>query len=96
MEKDFSRILYDKYCGLINRNIEVTLKSGIVFQGVIIGFYKDNYHNPSITKWHIVDEKDKNSLGINAFSISIGKIVNQKDIAEVKFFEDNTILKFTQ
>jgi len=96
MEKDFSRLLYDKYFGLTNQNIKVKLKNGTVFQGIIIGFYKsaDGDDKPYIAKWHLLEEKDKNTLKINDFGFSIGKIIDQKDIVEVRFFEDNTVLRF--
>lgn len=96
MKTDFSRLLYDKYLGLTCRSIEVKLKNGTVHQGVIIGFYKsgDESDKPYISKWHLVDEKEKNTLGINDFGFLTGQIIEQNNIAEVKFFEDNTVLRF--
>ena len=96
MEKDFSRLLYDKYFGLTNRNLEVKMKNGAVAEGIIIGFYKgeNNGNEPYITRWHIAHKKDENILEITPFGFFGGQIIEQKDIAEVRFFEDNTILRF--
>jgi hypothetical protein len=95
MDKDFSRLLYDKYFGLSNRNIEVKLKDGTVFRCVIIGFYKKGEEDtPYITKWHIIGATDKNRLGINPLDLLNGNTIDQQEIAEVKFMEDGSVLKF--
>lgn len=95
METDLSRLLYDKYFSLTKREIEIRLKNGKVFRGVIIGFHKNNDDEiPYVQQWHIVETKDKSTFGIDAFGFLIGQIINQKDISEVMFFQDNTILKF--
>ena len=96
MEKDFSRLLYDKYFGVTNRNIVVWLKNGNVFNCVIIGFYKsgDEADKPYIVKWHITGVKDKSTLGINSLDLLNGEVIENKDIAEVDFLADNTVLKF--
>ena len=97
MEKDFSRLLYDKYFGLANRNIVVKLKDGNVFSCIIIGFYKsgDEKDTPYIKKWHITGATDKSTLGINPLDLLNGQIIENKDIAEVDFMADHTILKFS-
>ena len=96
MEKDFSRLLYDKYFGVTNRNIVVKLKNGNVFNCVIIGFYKsgDEADKPYIVKWHITGVKDKSTLAINSLDLLNGEVIENKDIAEVDFLADNTVLKF--
>jgi hypothetical protein len=95
MEKDFSRLLYDKYFGLTDPNIEVKLVNGTVFPCIIIGFYKSvEGELPYIEKWHIANKKNEHTLGINAYDLPIGKIIRQKDIAEVRFFEDGSVLRF--
>jgi len=96
MEKDFSRLLYDKYFGLANPNIVVKLKNGNVFSCIIIGFYKsgDEDDKPYINKWHITGVKEKGALAINPFDLLNGQIIKNKDIAEVDFLADNTILRF--
>jgi hypothetical protein len=94
MEKDFSRILYEKYFSLTNRNIEIALKNGKVVRGMIIGFYRNGeYSNkPYILKWHIVNENDKMSLGVDSFGFMIGEIIKTTDIAQVRFIADGSFL----
>ena len=96
MKKDLSRLLYDKYFGLQNRNIEVKLKNGTVFCCVIIGFYKtgEEEDRPYINKWHIAPVTDKNKLGINALDLLNGKTIDEEDITEVTFMEDGSVLRF--
>jgi hypothetical protein len=96
MKKDFSRLLYDKYFGLTNRNIVVRLKNGTVFSCVIIGFYKsgDEADQPYIVKWHITGVKDKSTSGVDPLDLLNGEVIEQKDIAEVDFLADNTVLRF--
>lgn len=97
MEKDFSRLLYDKYFGLTNRNIVLRLKNGNVFNCIIIGYYKsgDESDKPYIKKWHVTGAKEKSTLGINPLDLLNGQIIENKDIAEVDFLADHTVLKFS-
>ena len=97
MEKDFSRLLYDKYFGLTNRNIVLKLKNGNVLSCIIIGFYKseDERDKPYIKKWHISGATDKSTLGINPLDLLNGQIIENKDIAEVDFMADDTVLIFS-
>lgn len=96
MKTDFSRILYDRYFNLTNRNIEVKLKNGNIIRGIIVGFFKgyEDNNEPYIMQWHIADEKNKILFGIDAFGNMDGTIINSKDITEVKFLEDNSIIRF--
>lgn len=96
MKPDFSLILYNKYFNLSNRIIEITLKNGYKIKGEIIGFFLDDEDDrePHIVKWQIIKENDKILFDENTFVCSIGEIINQKDIAEVYFKEDSSIMKF--
>ncbi len=96
MKTDYSRIFYNKYFGLANRNIEVRMKNGKIIQGIIIGFYRscDDDAIPCITRWHIVDEKDKMCFGTDSLGCMTGQIIKQKEIASVKFFDDDTTMNF--
>ncbi len=95
METDTSLILYQKYFSLANRQIEVKLKNNRTISGVIVGFFKsdEDAHDFHICEWHIADEKDKLTLGVDAFGYIKGVIVRHRDIIEVKFFEDGSIMK---
>ncbi|HEU5053480.1 MAG TPA: hypothetical protein VFT78_10215 [Hanamia sp.] len=96
MKTDFSKLLYDRYFHLNNRKIEVKLKSGFIVACIIIGFYKasEEDDHPYIKKWHISTITEKNALGINSLDILNGNTIDQDDIAEVKFMEDGSVLKF--
>ncbi len=98
MENDLSKQLYDKYFKLTNRNITVTLKNGNKISGLFISFFRGDewWENPYITQWHLVDEKHKTTLGIDALGFIIGEYIKQKDIAEISFYQDNSIIKFNQ
>jgi hypothetical protein len=94
MEKDFSGILYEKYFSLTDRNIEIELKNGKVVQGMIIGFYRNGEYNskPCIFKWHIVNADDEMSLGVDGLGFLAGEIIKTRDIAHVRFIEDDSSL----
>ncbi len=96
MKKDFSKLLYDRYFKLTNRNIEMILKDGKIIRGTIIGFFKgdQSFNEPYVTTWHLVDGQDKTGLGTDAFAYLEGHAIEQSDILQVKFCADNTVLKF--
>lgn len=95
MEKDTSRILFDKYFSLSDRTIEVVLKSGRRLTSVIIGFWysEDENDEPPVKKWHIVDKEHNTSSGFDNLGIIQGEIIKHCDIDTVYFFEDKSILK---
>lgn len=98
MKTDYSRLFYTKYFHLENRTIEVKLKNGGCITGIIVGFVLGDEicNGPYITQWHIVDEKDKMTLGINSFGMLLGERIRTENIVEVKFFQDQTIMKFVK
>lgn len=95
MATDFSKIFYDKYFSTNKRLIEVTLKNGRKISGVFISFFpgEKNSNEPYITRWHIVKEQHKMTMGIDAFGFRVGEIINQKDIQSIKFLHDNSIIQ---
>jgi len=96
MEKDFSWVLHDKYFKLTNKNIEVILRNGRMVRGVIVGFFLsgDEGSDQSITKWHIVDEMDAINHGVDGLGKKKGEVIRQRDISEIHFQEDDSIMKF--
>lgn len=96
MKTDFSRLMYDKYSSLSDRNVEVKLQNGNIIRGAIVGFFKGyEYSNePYVTQWHISDEKNKIVFGIDAFGDMEDTMINSEEIAEVKFLQDNSTIKF--
>lgn len=98
MEPDFSEIFYEKYFKRSDTLIEVTLKSGRKIRGVFISFFLGDQDSsePYITKWHIVEEKCKMTLGIDEFGFLIGEYINQKEIRSIKFLDDNSEMQFNR
>lgn len=96
MEIDFSKIFYDKYFSSNNRLVEVTMRNGRKITGVFVSFFlgEKDYNEPYIRRWHIVEEKQKMTLGIDAFGFCIGEVINQQEIESVKLLNDNSIMKF--
>lgn len=85
MELDMSRQFYDLYFISDNHDITVILKNGKKIRGVFIAVFKgdESIGEPFIKRWHIVEEKYKLSLGINAFGYLIGEYVNQEEIFQI-------------
>ena len=98
MKRDLSVQLYEKYFALKNRLVEITLKNKLVLKGVLIGYFKgdEDAGEPLIIKWHLVDEKDEESLEIDIFGSSAGTIINQNEIVEIRFSDDNSVMKFKE
>jgi len=96
MKRDLSEELYKKYFRLNDRKVEITLKNNVVLKGILVGFFRgdEDAEEPCIERWHLADEKNEFSLGLDAFGFLSGTIVKQKDIAEILFFEDNSVMKF--
>lgn len=96
MNTDFSKLLYDKYFSLKNRNIVILLKNGRLIKGVIFGFYRgdEDSDEPYIIKWHIIKNNTGRTPCIDPFGFIPGELINQSDIAEVYFLFDNSSLKF--
>lgn len=92
MKKDLSYIFYQRYFSGSDRRIQMVLKSGRRITGVIIAFVRgDQYsHDPYITRWHITAEKDKMSLGRDAFGFLIGEVIHHKEIARIICLQDGS------
>jgi hypothetical protein len=98
MESDHSRAILERYFAMDERLITVTLRNGSLLTGVFIAFCKgDEYlDEPYITHWHLVEEKDKMSLGSNFLGMPLGQIIAHQDIATLYFHQDKSILKFDE
>lgn len=96
MATELSKLLYEKYFKLTNPAITVTLNNGKKITGVFISFFVGDEVSgePYITKWHIVSEADKDTFGIDPFGFLIGEYIKQNDIAEIRFHQDKSKMKF--
>lgn len=89
-----ARALFDKYHQLEDRRVVVKLKDGRTLKGVLIGYFKgkEGGKHAFIEKWHLVDESDSFSLGLDLFGSQLGEIISQDDIKEVHFLADDSII----
>lgn len=87
--------MLEKYLGLKNRLVRVTLFDTTVIEGWMLGFYFGNtrLHEPYVTGWHIVEPAERGSLGVDEFGCRVGQIVAHEAIAQVLFLEDGTVLQ---
>jgi hypothetical protein len=96
MKKDLSLELYKKYFNLKNPKIEITLKDKSILTGMFIGFFKacEDANGAYISQWRFVDKNDPPAIGSDPFGFGEGIIINQKDIVEVHFYDDDSVMKF--
>ena len=87
MGMDSSLQLLEVYDGLTDRVVEITLHSGEVLHGVIVGFVKgrSRFDESYVIRWHIADECDLHSLGRGVVGNFIGRMVDQEEIQSVWF-----------
>lgn len=85
--------LYEKYVQLKDTRVKMTLKNGDIVQGYIIGYFYDDMEDDIIDQWQIGSEHELEDLGEDQSGHNFGKLVHQKDIDEVFFLEDKSILK---
>ena len=96
MKKDTSRILYNRYFRLANRNIEILLKNGRKIHGRIVGYFSsdaDSRESP-IHHWHIINGKGSSCRDYSGIGVEQGELIRHCDIASVTFEEDNSTLFF--
>lgn len=92
---DTSAILYEKYFSLTNREIKITLKSGKIIDGEIVGFtYKDT-SNKQIAFWHFQPMHSNYFIDFDNSRQTTDIIIPHKEIVSVYFYEDNSICYFT-
>lgn len=96
MKPDLSKTLYEKFCHRSICKIEVTLKSGRKIRGIFISYIygEPNRHDPFIRKWHIVEEKDQVTQGMDNFGFQIGELIDQISIKQITFLDDYSTMEF--
>lgn len=95
MGKEAAHILYNKYFGLGNQDVELTLRDGRVLRGKLVGFYKaEDIKGPYITHLHIIEEGQTEQLHLESLGEIPGLTVDEHDIASLWFPEDGTTLIF--
>lgn len=92
MNSDKSIIMYEKIETLKSPKVKITLNDGTFSTGFISGFFHGTVNY--IDRWEIQESTINNSKNNFFLNNSDGKIINQNDIAEVYFYEDNSLLIF--
>ena len=94
MKTDFTRILYNRYFSNTGREIEITLRNGLIVKGAIIGFCKtgDEEDIPYVSRWHMVTSEDRVNKRAGELDIPPDIFIYSKDIASVTFCDDNSVL----
>lgn len=94
METDLSYALYQKIRSLWDKALEVTMKDGRIMKGKFIGYFLGDIEEGEqyIIQWRVTDADDMS--GADAFGFLKGSLIVQSDIAQVKFLQDNSIMKF--
>jgi len=92
MKEDYSKEIYDKYCNGEDKTLQVFLKNGSKLEGIFVGYFHGDTEvgEPYILKWHFVLELEmkKYRIAISAETKKeFGRIIEQKDIKEVRFKE---------
>ncbi len=96
MKRDSSWLLHDKYYSLTNKTIEVILRNGRSIKGVFVGFFVSDEESgpPSILRWHIADLPEGLVRGVDGLGNMKGEIIRHRVIAEIRFAEDQSVMKF--
>lgn len=96
MENDVSKQLYDTYFNLTNRYVTVILRNGNTLEGCFVAFCRGDEREGEmyITRWHLVNGTDSGLWGVDAFDFLAGTYINHTDIAEIRFHQDNSTMRF--
>lgn len=91
-----SEEIYSKYFALEDKTVEVILKDNRRLKGIFVGFFKDDLESSDsrIIKWQFVEDTSDNCFGVDSLGFLVGEIISQKDIIEIRFMGDGSVLKF--
>ncbi len=98
MKTNHSQELLEKIVSLTDKKIDMVLRSGEVISGMITGFIGNETGGGEgrILKWRIAGEDEGALLGTDPFGFTIGRTIDHKAIAEVRFRQDQTVMKFSR
>ncbi len=98
MKTDVSAVLFTKYFTLENPKIEITLKDRTVLIGIFVGYFRgDELAKESFVKmWHFSKDKNADVLDHQLLDLDKNQIIQQKDILQIHFFEDDSVMNFTE
>lgn len=86
-------LMFQKYCSFDNDKVKITLKNGVIYIGFLLG----SYHNDDdlVLAWDFLEEKYvEEGKEINIFASDEDFRIEQKDIQEVYFYEDESLIQF--
>lgn len=96
MKADLSKVFYEKYFGLKNRAMVVTLNNGRILKGEFIAFYHgdEEYNESYIKYWQIAVEHDSKIFGADMLGFETGEIIAQDDIHKILLEQDQSTIEF--
>lgn len=90
---ELSELMFEKYNRFDNDKVGVILKNGQKFTGFLMGCYHDIFEN--VLAWDFLKDKYvEEGKEINIFVSDEDFRIEQKDIQQVYFYEDQSIIKF--
>jgi len=90
MKQDISFKIYQYFISHPHDIVEIELKNKTIIKGRLIGVFKGD--KTYITKWHVTESE--NILGMDAFGILEGAIIDHYNIEKISFFTNNIITVF--
>lgn len=88
-----TELMFQKYHQFDNDKVKITLKNDVAYIGFLLG----SYHNEDdlVIAWDFLEEKYvEDGKEINIFVSEEDFRIEQKDILEVYFFEDQSTIHF--
>lgn len=86
-------LMFQKYHQFDNDKVKITLKNDVVYIGFLLGSY--HKEDDLVIAWDFLEDKYvEEGKEINIFASDEDFRIEQKDILEVYFYEDQSIIKF--
>lgn len=94
--KSNSDEIYSKYFALEDKTVEIILRDNRCLRGMFVGFFKSDLDSEEskIIKWQFVNEGEENIFSVDSLGFLVGEIIQQKDIIEIHFMGDDSIIQF--
>ncbi len=89
MEQDFSKEIFENWYEP-GKIVSISLKNGVLLEGVLVGFYHGEENEPYIIMWDFIAEDDYQALDqFLEIPDSIKLKLKQDDILSVNFKSDS-------
>ncbi|MCF8255170.1 MAG: hypothetical protein K9H61_09915 [Bacteroidia bacterium] len=96
MKADSSKLAYNKFETLSNKNVRFYLIDGTIYTGSLIGFFKglEDEGEPYIIQWHLVNTKDYYCAAMDSQEFFDGILIHHSQIKWIQFKQDQSIIDF--